>query len=159
MLPRFLLNLMTLKSKVWPMSLSRLRTGRRSTWEPGKNAFTPPRMVTLRPPFTRWVMVPAMSSSRSQASLISSQTLSLSAFSLERMMSPSSFSLASTKTSTRSPAATLMLPLEFTNSLSEMTPSDLYPMSTKTLSLPTLMTWPTTMSPSLRLSSPVVRVS
>ncbi len=28
--------------------------GRRSTCEPGRNAFTPPRMVTERPPFTRW---------------------------------------------------------------------------------------------------------
>ncbi len=40
------------------MSLSKLRMGRRSTWLPGRNAFTPPRMVTERPPFTRWLMVP-----------------------------------------------------------------------------------------------------
>jgi hypothetical protein len=53
MLPRFLLNLMTLNWKVWPISLSRLRMGRRSTCEPGRKAFTPPRMVTERPPFTR----------------------------------------------------------------------------------------------------------
>ena len=49
------------------MNLSRLRTGRRSTCEPGRNALTPPRMVTERPPFTRWLMVPSMSSSRSHA--------------------------------------------------------------------------------------------
>ncbi len=74
------------------MSLSRLRMGRRSTCEPGRNAFTPPRMVTERPPFTRWLMVPSMSSSRSHAAEISSQTFILSAFSLESMTRPSSFS-------------------------------------------------------------------
>jgi hypothetical protein len=33
-----LLNLMILKSNVWPMNLSRLRVGRSSTWLPGRNA-------------------------------------------------------------------------------------------------------------------------
>src|SRR2546430_3226031 len=56
------------------MSLSRLRMGRRSTCDPGRNAFTPPRMVTERPPFTRWLMVPSdrkstrLNSSHSQIS-------------------------------------------------------------------------------------------
>ena len=36
MLPRFLLNLMTLNLKFWPRNASRLRTGRRSTCEPGQ---------------------------------------------------------------------------------------------------------------------------
>ena len=49
-----------------------------------EKAFTPPRMVTERPPFTRWLMVPSISSSRSQAAEISSHTLRRSAFSLER---------------------------------------------------------------------------
>ena len=40
------------------MYASRLRTGRRSTCEPGKKALTPPRMVTERPPLTRALMVP-----------------------------------------------------------------------------------------------------
>jgi hypothetical protein len=46
-----------------PISLSRLRTGRRSTCEPGRNALTP--MSTERPPFTRATMMPSTSSSRS----------------------------------------------------------------------------------------------
>jgi hypothetical protein len=108
------------------MSLSRLRTGRRSTCEPGRNALTPPLMVTLSPPFTRAVMVPSISSSRSQAALISSQTFSLSAFSLERSTRPSSVSLLSTSTSTRSPGDTTASPLPGSvNSLSEIIPSDL----------------------------------
>ena len=36
MLPRFLLNLMTLNLKLWLRNASRLRTGRRSTCEPGQ---------------------------------------------------------------------------------------------------------------------------
>ena len=88
MLPRFLLNLMTLNLKFWPRNASRLRTGRRSTCEPGRNAFTPPRIVTERPPFTRAVMTPSISSSRSHAALISSHTLNRSAFSLERTHMP-----------------------------------------------------------------------
>ncbi len=41
-------------------------------------------MVTERPPFTRWLMVPSMISSRSQALEISSHTFILSAFSLDK---------------------------------------------------------------------------
>ncbi len=107
------------------MSLSRLRTGRRSTCEPGRNALTPPLIVTDRPPLTRAVMVPLISSSRSQAALISSQTLSLSAFSLDRSTRPSSVSLASTRTSTWSPGFTSALPAGPVNSFIGMTPSDL----------------------------------
>src|SRR6184192_1368616 len=81
MLPRFLLNLMTLNLYFSPISLSRLRIGRRSTCEPGRNAFTP--ISTLRPPFTRPTMVPSTSSSRSHAAEISSQMRILSAFSFE----------------------------------------------------------------------------
>src|ERR1043166_1596241 len=38
MLPRFLFSLMTATSMVWPFMPSRLRMGRRSTCEPGRNA-------------------------------------------------------------------------------------------------------------------------
>src|SRR5579863_8798732 len=41
MLPRFLLSLMTATSMVWPFMASRLRMGRRSTWEPGRKAWAP----------------------------------------------------------------------------------------------------------------------
>ena len=51
MLPRFLLTLMTRMRISWPFRLSRLRTGRMSTWLPGRKARTP--MSTARPPLTR----------------------------------------------------------------------------------------------------------
>ena len=72
----------------------------------GRNAFTPPRMVTDRPPFTRALMVPSISSSRSHAPEISSQTLRRSAFSFESTHRPSSFSRLSRKTSISSPSLT-----------------------------------------------------
>ena len=125
MLPRFLLNLMTLKRWLLPMYASRLRTGRRSTCDPGRNAFTPPRMVTDRPPFTRALMVPSISSSRSQAAEISSHTFRRSAFSLDRTHRPSSFSRLSRKTSIWSPTATATLPSLSMNSETWMAPSDL----------------------------------
>ncbi len=56
MLPRFLLTLMTRMRSSWPLRLSRLRTGRRSTCEPGKKARTP--MSTASPPFTRSITRP-----------------------------------------------------------------------------------------------------
>jgi len=105
--------------------------GRRSTWDPGRNALTPPRMVTCRPPFTRWLMVPSMISSRSQAAEISSHTFILSAFSFERETSPSSFSRLSMKTSTDSPGLSAW-PGSPENSESGITPSDFPPMSTTT---------------------------
>ena len=125
MLPRFLLNLMTLNLKAWPRNESRLRTGRRSTCDPGRNALTPPRMVTERPPLTRVVIVPSISSSRSHAALISSHTLKRSAFSLERTTMPASFSRDSSSTSTVSPGLTSMLPSAPRNSSSAIWPSDL----------------------------------
>ena len=63
MFPRRLLNLMILNWSFCWSSDSRLRTGRRSTWEPGKNALTP--MSTDRPPFTRETIVPSTGSSAS----------------------------------------------------------------------------------------------
>jgi hypothetical protein len=51
MLPRFLLTLITRIRSSCPLSASRLRTGRTSTWLPGRKARTP--MSTARPPFTR----------------------------------------------------------------------------------------------------------
>ena len=51
MLPRFLLTLMTRIRSSWPRSASRLRTGRTSICEPGRNARTP--MSTARPPLIR----------------------------------------------------------------------------------------------------------
>ena len=74
-------------------------------------------MVTERPPFTRWLMVPSMSSSRSHAVEISSHTFILSAFSLESVTRPSSFSRLSMKTSTLSPALTVISPPASANSL------------------------------------------
>src|SRR5215218_9619243 len=50
-LPRFLLTLMTRMRSSWPRRASRLRTGRTSICEPGRNARTP--MSTARPPLIR----------------------------------------------------------------------------------------------------------
>ncbi len=152
MLPRFLLNLMTLNRWFLPMSASRLRTGRKSTCDPGKKALTPPRIVTDRPPFTRVLIVPSINSSRSQAAEISSQTLRRSAFSLEMMQRPLASSRLSRKTSIWSPTFTVRVPSGPVNSCAGMVPSDLYPISTMMLSGPTLMTFPLTMSPSLTSS-------
>jgi hypothetical protein len=52
-----------------------------------------------------------------------------------------------------SPTLTASPPAGSANSSTRMTPSDLYPMSTTTWSLPTAMTVPETMSPSLRVSA------
>ena len=49
-LPRRRLSLMTLARMGCPIMLARFFTGRRSTCEPGRNAFTP--TSTLRPPLT-----------------------------------------------------------------------------------------------------------
>ena len=105
------------------MYWSRLRTGRMSTWLPGRNAFTP--MSTERPPFTRPTMVPLTISSRSHAALISSQMRILSAFSLERTTMPVSFSRLSRSTSTGSPALTETSPRGLVNSEIGTWPSDL----------------------------------
>ena len=51
MLPRFLFTLMTRIRSSWPRSASRLRTGRTSICEPGRNARTP--MSTASPPLIR----------------------------------------------------------------------------------------------------------
>ena len=58
MLPRFWFSLMIFIGKAFPMSLSRSRTGRRSTCEPGRNARTP--MSTIRPPLVRPRIMPEM---------------------------------------------------------------------------------------------------
>src|SRR5690606_23535293 len=128
--------------------LVEIADGPQSTWDPGRNAFTPPRMVTERPPFTRWLIVPSMISSRSHALEISSQTFILSAFSLDREIRPSSLSRLSMKTSTLSPGAMLSSPLASMNSSLLRTPSDLPPMSTMTKSRLTRMTTPVTICPS-----------
>ncbi len=115
---------MTLNLNFSPMSLSRFRTGRMSTWEPGRNAFTP--MSTERPPLTRPTITPSTSSSRSHAAEISSQMRILSAFSLERTTIPVSFSRDSTSTSTVSPTFTAgTAPGWAANSLMATWPSDL----------------------------------
>ena len=123
MLPRFLLNLMTLNWNFWPMYRSRFRTGRRSTWEPGRNALTP--MSTVSPPLTRLEMMPSTSSPRSVASSISSQIFSFSALSLESWTRPCSSSSSSTYTETLWPSLASTLPSTPMNSSRGICPSDL----------------------------------
>ena len=80
--PRRLFSLMIRIGNRWPISRSRLRTGRRSIWEPGKNALSP--TSTISPPLIRATTIPSTISLLSYFLLISSQILILLAFSLEK---------------------------------------------------------------------------
>ena len=154
MLPRLRLYLRILNSKTSPKSLSRLRTGRRSTCDPGRNALTP--MSTCMPPLTREVMVPLTVPSCSKISPTFSHVRRFSALRLETMVTPSSSSSASTKTSKISPISASTTPSSFKNSVVGTRQSDLKPMSMVTHSLVVSVTVPLTMSCSLtpsRLSS------
>ncbi len=119
----FRLNFNTLKPKVCPTISSRLRIGRKSAWEPGRNAWTP--TSTEKPPFTRLVITPSMMPSASWTSLIASHTLTLSAFSFERMTRSSSSSHTSIMTSTWSFKLTSTFPFSSLNSWMGIWPSDL----------------------------------
>ena len=102
-LPRWRLSLRIFIRIFWPTNWPRSRTGRRSTCEPGRKPRTP--MSTASPPLILSVTTPSISRSSSKARVISSQTLALSAFSLERIRCPSAFSASSRKTSISSPTA------------------------------------------------------
>src|SRR5213594_669555 len=150
-LPRRRLSLMTLDRIVWPTMEARFFTGRRSTWEPGRNALTP--TSTARPPLTTSTTRPSTGAPFSYAWVIASQTLILSALSFERTMSPSESSLASRYTSISSPTFG-RVPWRWNSSIG-MAPSLLYPTSTSTSLEPTWTTRPRTTSPSSNSVTPV----
>src|SRR6185369_6472868 len=89
----------------WPISGPTSRTGRTSTWLPGRKATAPPRS-TVKPPFTRPKMVPMTRSWSLNAFSRTVQASSRRAFSRDSTASPSLFSMRSTKISTVSPSLT-----------------------------------------------------
>ena len=109
-----------------PISGPTSRTGRMSTWLPGRNATAPPRS-TVKPPLTRPKIAPVTRSFVSNAFSRRVQASSRRAFSrltarLRRACSPS----RSRKTSTVSPTLiSAALPPAAANSLSATRPSDL----------------------------------
>src|SRR6266508_4685761 len=141
-LPRLRFSLITLARTVWPSMEARFLTGRRSTWEPGRKARTP--TSTARPPLTTSITRPSTGTPFSCAREIASQTLILSALSLERTISPSLSSFASRKTSMTSPT----FGGRPRNSSIGIEPSLLYPTSTRTWVSRTWTTCPDTTSPS-----------
>ncbi len=81
------------------------RTGRTSTWLPGRKATAPDRS-TVKPPFTRPKIVPMTRSWSVNAFSRTVQASSRRALSRDRTASPSLFSMRSTKMSTMSPSLT-----------------------------------------------------
>ena len=108
MLPRFLLTLMTRMRSSWPRRASRLRTGRTSICEPGRNARTP--MSTARPPLMRSMTRPMTTLRSAYAFSTSSQIFIFSAFSRDSTMWPLRSSVRSSRTSMMSPACTVTSP-------------------------------------------------
>src|SRR6266849_8245707 len=150
-LPRRRLSLMTFARMLWPTIAARFLTGRRSTCEPGRNALTP--TSTARPPLTTSTTRPSTGRPFSWAWVIASQTLILSALSLERTLSPSESSLASRYTSISSPTF-VRLPCRWNSSIG-IAPSLLWPTSTRTSLEPMWTTRPRTTSPSSNSVTPL----
>src|SRR5579885_2377722 len=123
------------------------RTGRMSTWLPGRNATAPDRS-TVKPPLTRPKMTPV---TRSLAWKFFSSWVHASsrrAFSRESWASPFLSSMRSRNTSTMSPTRTSGSLPPAANSLSGTRPSDLRPTSISAASFSTAMTRPLTTVPS-----------
>jgi len=107
----------------------------------------------MRPPLTTSITVPCTGVPVSWASSIRFQAFSKRARFLLRMRRPSASSFCMTSASISSPSCTSSAVLTFLrmeSSLTGMTPSLLYPMSTRTSSLSMRTTFPVTMSPSVK---------
>ena len=133
------------------------RTGRISTWLPGKNA-TAPDKSTVKPPLTRPNSTPLTRSLAAKAFSSWFQASSRRAFSRLKTASPMAFSTRSRKTSTMSPTLTSAGRPATENSLSGTRPSIFKPTSIKTKSFSTATMVPLTTVPSMapfsaRLSS------
>ncbi len=109
------------------------RTGRISTWLPGRNA-TAPAKSTVKPPLTRPKMIPLTRSVPLKAFSSCCQDSSLRALSRESTASPLRSSSRSTYTSTTSPIFNSAGCPGAPNSLSGTRPSAFKPTSTSTLS-------------------------
>src|SRR4051794_25047697 len=143
------LSSMTFVSIDVPRYSSRFGTRRMSTSEAGRKPRTP--RSTIRPPLTTSMTEPVTGSPDSAAPSILRQARSKRARFLERMRRPSWSSLVRTRASTSSSSSTSSegsTDLRIESSLLGMTPSLLYPMSTRTSSLSMRTTLPVTTSPS-----------
>ena len=132
-----------------PMS----RTGRMSTWLPGRNATAPARS-TMKPPLTRPKMVPLIRSPLLNAVSSTFHASSRRAFSRLRPTKPSLSSKRSIKTSTVSPGASVVSRPGVLNSFNGTRPSDFRPTSMTAMSLLTLTMVPLTTRPTNPPPSP-----
>ena len=123
------------------------RTGRMSTWEPGRKA-TAPLRSTVKPPLTRPKMMPVTRSSSEKDFSSRTQDSSRRAFSRLSMASPLLFSSRSTKTSTSSPGLMSESSPGEINSFRGTWPSDFRPTSTSTMSFSMEMIRPLVTVPS-----------
>ncbi len=130
------------------------RTGRISTWLPGRNA-TAPLRSTVKPPLTRPKITPSTRLPAANSSSSLSQAASRRARSRDSIASPWLFSTRSTNTSTSSPTwSSAFWPGAGANSRSGTRPSDLRPTSITTMSFSMAVTVPLTTRPSKPWSSP-----
>ena len=120
---RLRFSLMTLASISRPRKESRFRTGRTSTWDPGRNAAMP-SISTRRPPFIRSMTRPFIGIPSLKAFSRSSQARSRTASARDSNGKPSLVSMFLTSTSTSSPAFTEICPSSM-NSFGLTMPSDL----------------------------------
>ena len=134
-----------------PINEDASRTGRISTWLPGRNATAPARS-TVKPPLTRPKIIPLTRSWFSKAFSRTVQASSRRALSRERITTPLRSSNRSTKTSTSSPILTLISPSAPRNSRIGTVPSDFKPTSTMAKSFSTETTLPVTTLPNRRAS-------
>jgi len=138
-------------STVLPMYGERSRTRRISTNDAGRNPRRP--ISTIKPPLTTSITVPVTTSSRSFLPSISPQAFSYWARFFERIKRPSLSSFWRTSASILSPTLTNSFgstSLRIDNSRDGITPSVLYPTSTRTSSRSTWTIIPDTRSPSLK---------
>ena len=143
------LSSITRQRRGWPRNSSRSCTRRMSTSDAGRKPRTPRSMMS--PPLTTSITRPSTASPLSAASSMRRHAFSKRARFLERIRRPSLSSLVRTSASTSSPSATSSegsMLRRIDSSESGMTPSDLYPTSTRISSRSTRTTVPVSTSPS-----------
>src|SRR3984957_4190577 len=129
------------------------RTGRMSTWLPGRNA-TAPERSTVNPPLTRPKITPWTRSLAWKFFSSRVQDSSRRAFSRDSCASPFLPSMRSRKTSTVSPAFNSAVRPGAANSFKGTRPSDFNPTSISTMSFSTATTRPLITVPSRPAAEP-----
>ena len=129
------------------------RTGRISTWLPGKKA-TAPERSTVKPPLTRPKITPSTRADSVNSASSLSHAASRRARSRLSIASPFEFSTRSTNTSTSSPTLRSAFWPGAANSRSGTRPSDLRPTSMTAMSFSIAVIMPLTTRPSKPWSSP-----